>query len=181
MTDDPFGLRSLTAERLRSKRGAKWEARDADYCAWVADMDFPVAPAIRDALRAVIDGDEFGYPNWGGPFSRSPAAKMFPARMSERFGWEPTYERVHDMIDVIQGVRASVHHLSSPGDGVVLHMPAYHPFIGTIDEMERRLVPVDWTGDAFDYDDPNCSDDYDDLAEADFEAERQMEEEAERQ
>ena len=153
MTDDPFGLRSLTAERLRSKRGAKWEARDADYCAWVADMDFPVAPAIRDALRAVIDGDEFGYPNWGGPFSRSPAAKMFPARMSERFGWEPTYERVHDMIDVIQGVRASVHHLSSPGDGVVLHMPAYHPFIGTIDEMERRLVPVDWTGDAFDYDD----------------------------
>ena len=153
MTDDPFGLRSLTAERLRSKRGAKWEARDADYCAWVADMDFPVAPAIRDALRAVIDGDEFGYPNWGGPFSRSPAAKMFPARMSERFGLEPTYERVHDMIDVIQGVRASVHHLSSPGDGVVLHMPAYHPFIGTIDEMERRLVPVDWTGDAFDYDD----------------------------
>ena len=35
--------------------------------------------------------------------------------------------------------------------------------------------------DAFDYDDPNCSDDYDDLPDADFEAERQMEEEAEHQ
>ena len=44
---------------------------------------------------------------------------------------------------------------------------------------------VDWSvfqlEDAFDYDDPNCSDDYDDLPDADFEAERQMEEEAEHQ
>ena len=49
LPDDPFGLRGLDVERLRSKRGAKWGARRADYSAWVADMDFPVAPAIVDA------------------------------------------------------------------------------------------------------------------------------------
>ncbi len=153
MNDDKFGLRTLDVEELRNKRGAKWGAYPADYSAWVADMDFPVAPAIVDALRGVIDGNEFGYPNWGGPFSRSPAAKLFGPRMSDRFGWETSDERIHDMIDVIQGVRSSVHHLSKPGDGVVLHMPSYHPFIDTIGEMERRLVPVVGDDVGFDYDD----------------------------
>lgn len=150
---DRFGLRSLDVEGLRAKRGAKWGSRDARFSAWVADMDFPVAPAVTDALRQVIDGNEFGYPNWGGPFATSPAAKMFAPRMADRFGWEARPDRVHDMIDVIQGVRSSVYHLSSPGDGVVLHMPAYHPFIDTIGEMDRRLVPVTPHDGVFDYDD----------------------------
>ena len=60
---------------------------------------------------------------------------------------------VHDMVDVLQGVRAAVYHLSSAGDGVVLHMPAYHPFIDTIEAMDRRRDRRRWTGDAFDYDD----------------------------
>ena len=46
-----------------------------------------------------------------------------------------------------------VFHLSSPGDGVVLHMPAYHPFLDTIGEMDRRLVAVDVVDGEFDYDD----------------------------
>jgi cystathionine beta-lyase len=150
--DDPFGLRTLDLESLRSKRGAKWLALPADYSAWVADMDFPVAPAITDALREVIDRNEFGYPNWGGPYSRSPAARLFPPRMVERYGWEPNWDRVHDVVDVIQGVRSTVHHLSQPGDGVVLHLPAYHPFLGTIDSMGRRLVAVEQRDGSFDYD-----------------------------
>ena len=150
---DPFGLRSLDVEQLRTKRGAKWGARDARFSAWVADMDFPVAPAVTDALQQIIDGNEFGYPNWGGPYAKSPAANMFIDRMGDRFGWDVELDRVHDMIDVIQGVRTSVHHLSSPGDGIVLHMPSYHPFIDTIGLTDRRLVPVTGADGAFDYDD----------------------------
>jgi cystathionine beta-lyase len=150
--DDPFGLRSLDLDVLRAKRVAKWQHRSPRYAAWVADMDFPVAPAIRDAMREVIDRDELGYPNWGGPFARSPAAKLFPARMAERYGWEPDPGRVHDLIDVIQGVRAAVHHLSAPRDGVVLHLPAYHPFLDGIEEMDRRLVPVVERDGEFDHD-----------------------------
>src|SRR5680860_36635 len=99
---DPFGLRSIDIERLRAKRGAKWGSRGARYAAWVADMDFPVAPAVTHALQEVIDGNEFGYPDWGGPFATSPAAKLFAPRMADRFGWEPRPDRVYDMIDVIQ-------------------------------------------------------------------------------
>ncbi len=149
---DPFGLRSLTIEQLRAKRGAKWQSAPTDYAAWVADMDFPVAPAIRAAMREVIDRSEFGYPNWGGPYALSPAARLFAPRMSERFGWEIDDDRVHDLIDVIQGIRATVLHRSAPGDGIVLHLPAYHPFLDTIDHMDRRLVPVLADDGVFDYD-----------------------------
>jgi cystathionine beta-lyase len=147
-----FGLRSLDLERLRASRGAKWQAHPAPYAAWVADMDYPVAPPIADALREILDHNELGYPNWGNPYAGSPAARLFPPRMSERFGWEPRPDRVRDLIDVIQGVRVAVHHLTEPGDGIVLHLPAYHPFLHTIDGMDRRLVAVEVSGGAFDYD-----------------------------
>ncbi len=149
---DRFGLRSLDIAELRARDGAKWQARPSPFSAWVADMDFPVAPVIADALREVIDQNAFGYPNWGGPYALSPAAKLFGPRMADRYGWEIRPDRVRDMIDVLQGVRATVLHLSEPGDGVVLHMPAYHPFLDTIDQMDRRLVPVVRRDGAFDYD-----------------------------
>ncbi len=149
---DPFGLRSLDIEMLRSREGAKWQSRHAPFAAWVADMDFPVAPVITDAMREVIDRNEFGYPNWGGPYALSPAAELFGPRMAERYGWEVRHDRVRDMIDVLQGVRATVLHLSEPGDGVILHMPAYHPFLDTISQMDRRLVSVVRQGGTFDYD-----------------------------
>lgn len=152
MSSDPFGLRSLGVEALRGRDGAKWQSRPAQFSAWVADMDFPVAPAITDAMRDVIDRNTFGYPEWGGHYALSPAAKLFAPRMAELFDWEVRQDRVRDMIDVLQGVRATVLHLSEPGDGVVLHMPAYHPFLDTIAEMDRRLVPVLRHDGIFDYD-----------------------------
>jgi cystathionine beta-lyase len=42
----------------------------------------------------------------------------------------------------MQGVALAVHHLTAPGDGVVLHTPAYPPFLELIAATERRLVQV---------------------------------------
>ncbi len=152
VVDDPFGLRSLDIEALRDKRGAKWQTRPARFAAWVADMDYPVAPPITAALQRILDRDEYGYPAWGMPGDLSPAAELFVPRMRDRFGWSPDPSRVHDLVDVIQGVRAVIHHRSEPGDGIVLHLPAYHPFLDTISEAERRLVPVmPGDGHHFDY------------------------------
>ena len=103
MSDDPFGLRSLDVETLRQKRCHKWAAARDGYAAWVADMDFPVAPAIRDALRDVIDRDELGYPDWGGIEVLSPAATLFAQRMADRYRWQPALDRVPDLADVVQG------------------------------------------------------------------------------
>ena len=104
---DPFGLRSLDIERLRRKRCTKWAPAPTGYAAWIADMDFDVAPAIREALRDVIDGDEFGYPDWGGVDALSPAGQAVPAADGpSATAGSRALDRVHDLANVIQGVRA---------------------------------------------------------------------------
>lgn len=156
MSTDRYGLRNLDLERLRAKEGVKWAGPGQPFAAWVADMDFPVAPAIRERLRDLIDRDEFGYPDWGYPPRWTPAARHFPVRMAERFGWTPDLDRVYDLDDVIQGVRTSMHLVSEPGEAFVLHLPAYHPFLDTSVTMQRPIIEVashrTATGFDFDYD-----------------------------
>lgn len=146
---DPFGLRSLDVDRLRERPGAKWHRPAGRLAAWVADMDFPVAPAIRDALQALLDpvtGD-LGYPDWPRPV-RSPLPELFVARMTDRYGWRPQADRVVELADVVQGIQMAVHHLTAPGDGVVLHTPAYPPFFAAIEGLGRRVLRVPWPFDA---------------------------------
>ena len=149
--NDPFGLRSLTVEQARARPGAKWQFHPAEYSVWVADMDFPIAPVVRDRLIEVAQTD-VGYPNWGGKRSVSPAVIAFVDRMTSRYGWPAQPARLYEMSDVVQGVRIAVHHLTKPGDGIVLHTPAYHPFLETIDSMQRRIVrvPAPFDHDALD-------------------------------
>ncbi|HEX4983729.1 MAG TPA: aminotransferase class I/II-fold pyridoxal phosphate-dependent enzyme [Ilumatobacteraceae bacterium] len=138
---DPFGLRSLTVEQARARPGAKWQHHAAAYAAWVADMDFPIAPVIRDRLIEVARTD-VGYPVWGGKRGVSPARIAFVDRMSSRYRWIPNPAWLYEMSDVVQGVRVAVHHLTDPGDRIVLHTPAYHPFLDTIESMQRGIVRV---------------------------------------
>lgn len=145
---DPFGLRGLDVDLLRRRPGAKWHRPGGRLAAWVADMDFPVAPSIRDALSALLDPDtgDLGYPDWPRPV-RSPLPELFAARLADRYGWRPGVGRVVELADVVQGVQMAVHHLTRPGDGVVLHTPAYPPFFAAIEGLGRRVVRVSWPFD----------------------------------
>ena len=73
-----------------------------------------------------------------GDAGRSPLADRFVERMADRYGWSPDPARLHELADVMQGVALAVHHLTSPGDGIVLHTPAYHPFLAVIAETGDR-------------------------------------------
>jgi cysteine-S-conjugate beta-lyase len=142
---DPFGLRSLDVDELRRRPGTKWHRRPELLAAWVADMDFPIAPIVRERLIDLASTD-VGYPDWE-QVAVSPLRNLFVERMSSRYDWDLAAERVHELCDVIQGVRIAVHHLTDPGDRVVVHTPAYPPFLATIEQMGRRLVPVPWPFD----------------------------------
>jgi cysteine-S-conjugate beta-lyase len=116
-------------------------------------MDFPVAPAITAALREAIDRHELGYPNWGGPYALSPAAKLFPPRMEERYDWHCDPHRCATWSTCCRAcappsctarVRAMV--------SCSISRPTSR-FLATIDGMDRRLVPVhfDEESRSFDY------------------------------
>lgn len=153
-TDDPF--ESLSRDWLASKPGTKWRTPSPRLGAWIADMDFRPPDAVLDALRAVVESGDLGYPTWN-PRRHTPLVPLFVERMQRRHGWTPEAANCREYDDVIQGVRHVVHFMTRPGDGIVMHTPSYPPFHATWRSMHRRLVEVRAhgtpTGWEFDYDD----------------------------
>lgn len=152
MSADAYGLTTLGVDELATRPGIKWSRPEGRLASWIADMDFPVAPAIVDRLRRRVAVD-VGYPPWD-DFGRSPLRGRFADRMAARFGWSLDADRLHELADVLQGVAVTIHHLTAPGDGIVLHVPAYPPFLELIAATGRRLVevPATSTGDGYTWD-----------------------------
>jgi bifunctional pyridoxal-dependent enzyme with beta-cystathionase and maltose regulon repressor activities len=134
----------LSMSWLRAKRGIKWHGPGpALLPAWVADMDFPVAPVIADAIGGAVSRGDLGYPDW----DENPLAGPFAERMSARYGWSPDPGQVRGVIDIIQGLQIVLSLTTQPGDGVATFVPCYPPFLETITAMRRRLVPIRLTPD----------------------------------
>lgn len=136
---DPYGFDSLSLDWLRAKPGGKWAKYGGDLAAWVADMDFRPAAAIVEALRAVADAGDFGYPVWQGRFP-SPAEEAFVAWSSRRHGWQIDADDIVPLADVVQGIQLVLHTCTAPGDRVVVHTPAYPPFLSSVEKTGREVV-----------------------------------------
>ncbi len=141
-TADPFGFDSLDLAWLRAKRSAKWSRHGTPFAAWVADMDFPPAPVVLDAIRAAADRADFGYPEWKGTGFGSPAVEVWADRCDRRYDWLVPASEVREFCDVVQAVQVMLHLHTNPGDGVVLHTPSYPPLLDAIDTFGLRLVDV---------------------------------------
>jgi cystathionine beta-lyase len=77
---------SRDLEALREDGGLKWSQYGPDVlAAWVAEMDFGLAPAITSALHDAVDRGLTGYPYPQAEHETASAATGFWA---ERFGWE---------------------------------------------------------------------------------------------
>ena len=90
--------------------------------AWVAEIDFPLAPPIREALRAAVERDDTGYADAGR------LAEVFAGFAASRFGWQVDPTRVRLVADVMSGVAELLRALTEPGDAVVVNPPVYPPF-----------------------------------------------------
>ncbi|MGI5185946.1 aminotransferase class I/II-fold pyridoxal phosphate-dependent enzyme [Dactylosporangium sp. CA-152071] len=120
--------------------GVKWGSTAPDtIAAWVADMDLGVAPAIRDGLLDLVHREDFGYPFWRG---EDPVVTAFEDWMRQRHGWSPRPGRTRVFTDVLQILQVMVEHTTAPGDGVAIHVPAYPPFLASIQRAGRRIVPL---------------------------------------
>jgi cystathionine beta-lyase len=151
---DDYGFESLSLDWLKSKPGAKWHRHPGALNAWVADMDFPPASVISDSLRALIDSGDLGYPDHLP--KPSPARDTFVERCATRYGWAVEADDIRELNDVTQGIQIVLHHHTQPGDGVVVLVPSYPPFLRSVQQSGRRMVPCrglrTGAGWGFDYD-----------------------------
>jgi cysteine-S-conjugate beta-lyase len=131
-----MSITDFSIPALRARRTNKWHKFAPDVLpAWVADMDFGVAPAIAAALRRLTDDQEYGYAARDGVL-----AGAFVRRMAHRFNWTIDAADVLGLGDLVQASFSSVMAFSEPGDGILLQLPSYPPFMRAIEDTGRRLI-----------------------------------------
>ena len=134
-------LTELSIERIRERRSAKWSYFGPDVLpAFVAEMDFPLAAPVKDAMRRAIDLDDTGYAN---PEATEIAANL-AAFAERRMDWSPDPEQVITCNDVVAGLTDLLRLLTAPGDSVIVTPPVYHPFFTLVPEAgcKVREVPL---------------------------------------
>lgn len=104
----------------------------------ISDMDFPTAPVILEALTARLEHGVLGYSRWKNDDFLQAVQHWFARRFHSHVD---TRQLVYGP-SVIYMVAEMIRQWSSPGDGVVVHTPAYDAFYKTIAGNQRRVAEV---------------------------------------
>lgn len=131
---------AITVEGLRRRGSVKWSHHADDVlAAWVAEMDFPLAPVLRTALHEAVERDCTGYPP-------DPDASGLPAAcaawLSRDFGMPVTPGQIRIVPDVLRGIDLAIQTLSLPDSPVVIMTPSYPPFFEAVRLAGRRSIEV---------------------------------------
>ncbi len=112
---------------------AKWDGREAVFGStdilpmWVADMDFPIAKPIVEALRKRTEHEIYGYTR------TSPSVtEAVIDRMKQKYDWKVEPEWVVFTPGVVPALHAAVMAFTHHGDEVIIQEPVYHPFSSAI-------------------------------------------------
>ncbi len=124
--------------RLIDRRGTdclKWDFFDDDLPMWVADMDFMVAPAIRQAILKRANHQIYGY-------------TIVPDELFDAYinWWDRQYDfkmSRDDMvysIGVMPSISSMIRCLSDEGDEILIQTPVYHVFFHVIEDNNRKVL-----------------------------------------
>ncbi len=147
MTHDRYDDLSLTA--LKARPGAKWRYFPPDVLPlWVAEMDFPLADAIKDAIAASLEADDLCYPVAKGiPDLREAVAE----RLTVKHGLKLQAENVEPLATTGTGLNLAARAFAGPGDEVLLLTPLYPPFKNAVETAGRVPVEVELRREADGY------------------------------
>jgi len=135
---------------LRRRTSAKWRTFPSDVLPlFVAEMDYPLAPAVARAMIGRIEASDVGYVSGPGPVG--PAFAGFAQR---RWNWKLDPEDVRTTTDVSVAIVETLRQVLDPGDEVIITPPVYPPFFdlpveagGTIREVPLLQDDAGWSLD----------------------------------
>lgn len=136
MYDKTFFDKGLTRRGTRSE---KWDDRavcpENALPLWVADMDFPCAQPITDALRARAEHPCYGY-----TMTCDDDLNAVCAFWARRHGVQVAPEQMMMMPCVVSSLRLAVRALAPAGSGVIVQSPVYGPFFDAARGEAHRLL-----------------------------------------
>lgn len=117
----------------------KWEKyRGRDVLPlWIADMDFPVAPAIERAVMAHVQHGNYGY--------TSPPPDLagdLVAHHAQHYGWQIEPEWIVWLSGLVLGINLAVKACCGEGESVLTFSPVYPPFLSAAPTQGRRTLEV---------------------------------------
>ena len=119
----------------RRPDAVKWDVKAGELPMWVADMDFPCAPEIREALERRVDHGVFGY-------SDVPRAwnKAYASWWKSRHGLDMDPDGLIFTTGVIPAVSTAVRRFTAPAEKVVLLTPVYNIFYNSTLNNGRTVL-----------------------------------------
>ena len=128
-----------TAHDRLTWSSTKWEKyRGKDIIPlWIADMDFPVAPAIQSAVAAHVAHGNFGYMS---------APQNLPQLLikdhRQRYDWAVEPEWIVWLPGLVLGINLAVKTCCAPNEKAISFSPIYPPFLNAPGLQGRNLVDV---------------------------------------
>ncbi|MDK8823309.1 aminotransferase class I/II-fold pyridoxal phosphate-dependent enzyme [Corynebacterium coyleae] len=129
-------------ETLQARGTRKWTQFDADVLPlFIAESDFPTAPAVKDAIADAVEREMFGYTPAPHAHHLGEAVAGF---YEHRYGWRPDAAKIFPVADVVRGVMLAIKYFTE-GD-VIVPVPAYFPFLEVAQVAGRKRVDVSSAG-----------------------------------
>lgn len=126
----------------------KWNVSDGELPMWVADMDFPTAPEVREAVLKRAEHGIFGY-------------TIIPEEWYDAYilWWEKwhQFKMKKDWLifstGVVPAISSAVRKLTTAGENVLIQTPVYNIFFNSIVNNGRNVVeaPLTYDGDSKNY------------------------------
>jgi cysteine-S-conjugate beta-lyase len=125
----------------RNTNCAKWDSAQHIFGSddvipmWVADMDFPTAQPIVDALIKRAEHPYYGYTQPGPSINEA-----VMERMERKFNWKIHSEWIVFTPGVVPALNIAIRSLTRPGDEVIIQEPVYYPFFPAVTGSGCQIV-----------------------------------------
>ncbi|MBO6158586.1 MAG: pyridoxal phosphate-dependent aminotransferase [Firmicutes bacterium] len=119
----------------RNTASYKWDVPEGELPLWVADMDFPAAPCIREAFAKRIEHGVFGYniipDSW---------YEAYQSWWQRRHGFFMEREWLLFVTGVVPGMSSIIRKLTTPNENILIQSPVYNIFFSTIRNNGGRIL-----------------------------------------
>lgn len=101
----------------------------------VADMEFPTAPPIVDAIKNLADSTILGYTSATEEYYEAVCSWM-----KRRHNFDVKKEWIINTPGVVDALGVMIEAVTNPGDGVIIITPVYYPFDMAVIAKGRKIV-----------------------------------------
>lgn len=111
----------------------KWDVSEHELPMWIADMDLPTAPSVREALERRARHGVYGY-----TFVPDGWYEAYISWWERRYGLKMEKEWLQFSTGVLSALTSIIKRVTNVGDSVVVLSPVYNNFFSSIENTGRR-------------------------------------------